>query len=114
MPAVSQAILSTAVLNPVTRQEQLHAGGLLGYSGMNITRCFAAGSVNAHHNSSAGYGVYAGGLAGYRAGGTISYSAALGAKVIATGGSTASAANRVYGSSTTQSNNYAINSMLTG
>jgi hypothetical protein len=80
----------------------------------SMDRCFAAGSVTAQANDGSSM-IYAGGLVGQATNSavTIDNSAALGARVIATGGTTRNA-GRVTGDSTgTRANCYAWNGILT-
>jgi hypothetical protein len=95
------------------------AGGLVGHADNigSIRHSFTAGSVTAQ--SSYSYGnIYAGGVVGLKrsgTGGTLSHTAALGAKIVAA--TTAGRyAGRVYGQNRTGTvtANYALNSMLTG
>ncbi|MCL2805718.1 MAG: hypothetical protein FWD26_07260 [Treponema sp.] len=74
---------------------EVYAGGLVGYSSINIHNNFASGSVVSQ--SAGTSSVYAGGLVGYRESGNIQNNAALGASVTAKDLNAMRVAARVYG-----------------
>jgi hypothetical protein len=105
----------------------VYAGALVGQvyigSSYTIEHSFALGSVTAQSAGTADHPidpditskVYAGGVIGNKTvGGALSHCATLGAKIVATGGSTRNAA-RVYAASagTAPANNYAVKTMKT-
>jgi len=92
------------------------AGGLVGRNDGIVRYSFSAGQVIAQSEKNP---AYAAGIAGYNATSSIYNTAALGGKITAAFGNTTAAYNqyagRIVGNAASyMSNNYAINSMLTG
>jgi hypothetical protein len=96
------------------------AGGIAGYLGNDgsvegaIKNCFAAGSVTAQ--SAVSGPVYAGGIVGYAASGTVEKNAALGTLILAKSDNSNCKAGRVYGekNAATPNDNYGLSGMKTG
>jgi hypothetical protein len=115
--ATGNVFADSASIGSGSSGDNLYTGGFLGNlnagtgtSNTMVDRCFAAGSVTAQR-STAGT-IHAGGLVGNASSRPVTNSAALGASVTATGGTTRNV-GRVYGNGTdTYSNNHANNAMV--